>query len=1278
MVAWKALRLSIGALGLVSAVVNQAAVAQPEIRTLAPDLEGPSFLTVDEFDVYWGETSGSVPNRKYRIKKVRRDGGGVSTLRQRGLGPGRGAGKIAVQNGSIFLAYTHSGGYGEIVRQDQFPSSFTQMTSTNQSFHMDVDETHVYWADNNGGTESFNGIRRIPLEGGAVETLTTQGTANGALALDDDSVYFSHSVRLSPLSRTQRITRVGKDGSGKTALVDRPGGASAMLVHEGFVYWTESTLLNRIRTDGTDFETLASDLENPKDLLVYDEVLYFTEEADGGPASGSIGTYSLRTQARDHLLLGLGSPYGLTIAEGTLYWTERNPGRLRAVEVSAVELTFDEIPSPQQVGMPFPVTVTARDALGNVVDLDADIGLVAGLGLVPTPDSVRLVNGIGSLDLELEACATEIALGAFGQGFSGTSNEFTLESSPFPVPSTGVLHGRVLREGVPLTGATVHTRIVPGGVVENHSTLGAYFTTPPLATWEYEIWASHSGVEGPRQRITVDCSRDLTVDLTVPLCQAGDVPPVLLVPGFAGSSTAADGCSPALELPPLAFDDSRWGDWGLTRQGGLFQVGGYPGWTDLQEALFVKHVNYQPNSPRDTASECAVYPVPWDWRLSVSSAARTYLGRWVDRALAEHPGQSHVNIVTHSTGALLARDYINSFDEVGPNSRKVGRLAMLAPPNQGATYAYYPLQGGDTHTADNEAGIGWDRLACWTGGFYTRTARRAYRDWTGEDPPVDRDAYQPKMRQFVRRHVRSLGDLMPTLPFLDRLGSLTAPTCEPNEYLLGLNLRDRDPLSSNLADPAYEGTEHKVRTLIFAGTGVSTLATINVGKPASACSEEAFWADGNPLGETIKTDEGDGTVLRVATRIPGRPELGPTDSSTFDDTNHVDIVREAKDGVAEFLCPLGDCQFTGGADALVAQIAHGAEPPPPSNLLVALDGRIDPFLEDPSGNGTGLDPVDGQFKEQIPGSSVDIRGSSSSIEVESPAVGSYELTLGSSFDETVAITIAYVSGDTSAISSEHALLGGGDLELGFALSATPGASISLAYAPEPPSALSAELGSGSLTSLSWTASPSADVAEYRVYERALDRTTFSLLGTTTDLVLATGIPWAGDAATPVTLFAVTAVDSLGNQSFLSNQVTNDDRDSDGVTDTEEAALGTNPDIADSDGDGLSDGEERNLGTDPTLADSDGDGYSDGEEVAGGFDPLDPNWSPADIYLYSRTVDTPEQHHACNSITIGPNLIVSASGDLELTTGNIAIIRNGFTAEVAGTVSIAVDSGVICD
>ncbi len=67
-----------------------------------------------------------------------------------------------------------------------------------------------------------------------------------------------------------------------------------------------------------------------------------------------------------------------------------------------------------------------------------------------------------------------------------------------------------------------------------------------------------------------------------------------------------------------------------------------------------------------------------------------------------------------------------------------------------------------------------------------------------------------------------------------------------------------------------------------------------------------------------------------------------------------------------------------------------------------------------------------------------------------------------------------------------------------------------------------------------------------------------------------------------------------------------DSDQDGLTDSEEALYGTDPNKVDTDGDGLADRDEvRVFKTDPLNPDTDLDGFNDGIEIQNGYDPKGP-------------------------------------------------------------------------
>jgi len=108
-------------------------------------------------------------------------------------------------------------------------------------------------------------------------------------------------------------------------------------------------------------------------------------------------------------------------------------------------------------------------------------------------------------------------------------------------------------------------------------------------------------------------------------------------------------------------------------------------------------------------------------------------------------------------------------------------------------------------------------------------------------------------------------------------------------------------------------------------------------------------------------------------------------------------------------------------------------------------------------------------------------------------------------------------------------------------------------------------------------------------------TTVSPIETTTSSEIATSSePVSSSSPEEVGIPAVSTIDS----------------DSDGLTDVEERAIGTNLNIIDTDNDGLSDYEEVKIyKTDPLNPDTDGDIYLDGAEVKSGYNPNGPGKLP---------------------------------------------------------------------
>ena len=172
-----------------------------------------------------------------------------------------------------------------------------------------------------------------------------------------------------------------------------------------------------------------------------------------------------------------------------------------------------------------------------------------------------------------------------------------------------------------------------------------------------------------------------------------------------------------------------------------------------------------------------------------------------------------------------------------------------------------------------------------------------------------------------------------------------------------------------------------------------------------------------------------------------------------------------------------------------------------------------------------------------------------------------------------------------------------------------------------------------------------------------------------------------DSATPTsgglpvldypTTLNITVSDVAGNTGAGEITITND-FDNDGLTNSEENMLGTDPYNPDTDGDGVQDGQEVLDGTDPLddcdslngtplpTTDCDDDGLTNAEEEQIGTDPFDPDTDNDGIFDGQEVTDKTDPLDACDSIGGTPPIDVacdiSIASDLVTPDSNDGIFR----------------------
>ena len=578
-----------------------------------------------------------------------------------------------------------------------------------------------------------------------------------------------------------------------------------------------------------------------------------------------------------------------------------------------------------------------------------------------------------------------------------------------------------------------------------------------------------------------------------------------------------------------------------------------------------------------------VFDCPWDWRMKISKAYKHYLIPKINEALGVST-TGKVHIIAHSMGGLVARAYIQG-DEYA-NRNDVDKLVMVGTPNLGSSNPYYIWEGGDPKLVDDLTDSGITSSM----NIYSNTIQNLWEETYNKNGWSNRN--HKEIREFIHDKGPSLLELMNIQDFLtDGSNDRYATIDGDNTDLKDLNT---DPDINRMTSDGAGGT---VQVGLFVGNkSGSTIEKIEVHGPQPG---DDLYKDGRPKWPqsiNLVWGNGDGTVPYASAVWPyteGWADLVADDS----EKKHAELIKDYVEEIFTFLA--------GGAQAQSMKVARvaamGADDTTVPMLSFSVTGAVCICVTDPQGNRAGVDPISGNPLEDIRGSRIIFGMEGGEVGIDGPAAGTYSVTFFGDAERDFHLDVGYTDNSTTEIRRFRGFCP--DTPRTFTVSVAPSATPRITVTPPAmaPTGFKADpytSGATDYTCLSWNATGEAGVAGYNIYAVAELDPYFAKVGTvaagTTSYDSAD--QWSSDSSTNVMTYAVTAVKSDGSESFFSDLAQNNDRDHDGLTDEEEASLGTNATNPDTDGDGLKDGEEEAYGTDPLLTDTDGDGYSDYEGV----------------------------------------------------------------------------------
>ncbi|MHB1348623.1 MAG: lipase/acyltransferase domain-containing protein [Desulfobulbaceae bacterium] len=760
------------------------------------------------------------------------------------------------------------------------------------------------------------------------------------------------------------------------------------------------------------------------------------------------------------------------------------------------------LPASVQPGTLLSVQVVAVDAANQVMTTFTG-QLTLNSGAPMRIYSREQSNGITTFSISFPESYSSNQLHAQSGDMFGASNVFAVGTGSV---NKGAIKGRVVYAGkAPASSVTVYLKAFGSPSEYSFSATTAYdgsFLFTNIYPGYYLVWVN--SINGPGESFSkyIDSGITNLGTLKAPVPK----PPVILVPGFMGSDKKWAGGVIFPKLPQKMPADQE--DLKIHDPGEIVDTG--PGWDDLQDEL--------------EAAGFEVYPCPWDWRYAPNTGpALNYLWQCIDKATKE-TGAIKVDIVAHSMGGLLVRNYIQMRSGY---RNDIDRFAMVGTPNHGALLAYPGWAGGDPVLADLIGGSsGADN-----GGaeyFYSHTLDRLYKTMEGRSvidfsgcgegltghcgaPILTKD--RPTIKNFLENKVKGLGSLLITDYYCLQKGGTCGKISEhrDNDFLINLN---QDPDLSRLKD----GT---VTTKIFASKSEAVVKNVNVG-----LADLEIFADGEPQQPFIYTNSiGDGTVLYESALLSGVPT-----HSSVNKGKHAFLINAFRKEILDFL---KEGRVLASPVLEEPSLLNATQVN--TQLSVNVDNGYAALLTGPDNARNGID-LEGVIDYEESSGSIILRDNkNASVTLVNPVDGIYEVKLTGN-----------LPGVSNVIVSWFGLENQNELEID--INFTPPATtfrFKVTSTSDPVLSLVKEIGSpqniiskniNGNTTIQWSPPSTGTAVSYNVYSRQDFQNVFELLETVN--APATSLVTSHTYNEPRIVYGVSAVDSLGNESTLSEIIDN--------------------------------------------------------------------------------------------------------------------------------------------